>query len=165
MNQCEMEWKPQMNGMSKSWVLAAVGCWLAATANAQDVSANNQEVKWLRSAAEAARLARETGKPILVYVRSEKCHYCDLLQKKTWQDPATQKLIMREMIPLKLTLEENREAVEAMKVKGYPSTVLFSASREYLARIDGFVSPEDFQKQISKVRLAMRPTSPQQPIR
>ena len=52
---------------------------------------NSKEVKWLRSATEAARLASETGKPILVYVRSEHCHYCDLLQKKTWQDPATQR--------------------------------------------------------------------------
>lgn len=117
---------------------------------------DGQEVKWLRSATEAARLAGESGKPILVYVRSEHCHYCDLLQKKTWQDPATRSMIMREMIPLKLTLEENREAVEAMKVKGYPSTIVFSASREYLARIDGFVTPEDFQKHLLKARMASR---------
>lgn len=106
---------------------------------------------WLESAGQAAELAMASGKPILVYVRSENCHYCDLLQKKTWQDPKVRALIEREMIPLKLTLEENREAVEAMKVRGYPSTLLFSANREYLARIDGFVTPQEFTARIAKV--------------
>jgi thioredoxin-related protein len=145
-----------MNGYRKAWMFLAI-CWcLHSTAIGQEDLQDPREVQWLRSATEAARLARETGKPILVYVRSENCHYCDLLQRKTWQDPATQAMIMREMVPLKLTLEENREAVQAMKVKGYPSTVIFSASREYLARIDGFVTPEDFHKHLSKARLAMR---------
>ncbi len=143
-----------MNRLITKWIL---GAWLIGVpliTSGQEIEADRKEIKWLRSASEAARLAKETGKPILVYVRSENCHYCDLLQKKTWQDPDTQSIIMREMIPLKLTLEENKEAVQAMKVKGYPSTILFTSQREYLARIDGFVSPEDFQKQLSKFRLA-----------
>lgn len=112
-----------------------------------------EEDFWVTSASQAAEMAETTGKPILVYVRSLNCHYCDLLQKKTWQDPKIKALIARDMIPLKLTLEDNREAVEAMKVRGYPSTLLFSAGREYLMRIDGFVSPQEFTQRVSKAYL------------
>ncbi len=116
------------------------------------------EVRWLSSAAEAARLAKESGKPILVYVRSENCAYCDKLQEDTWQNPRTQALVMREMIPLKLTLENNPDAIEAMKVKGFPSTILFTPDRQYLVRIDGYVTPEEFMNRISKVRSAPHST-------
>ena len=114
--------------------------------------AKTDGVQWLRSASEAAVLSQKTGKPILVYVRSENCHYCDLMQKNVWQDPTTAAIIMRDMIPLKLTLEENRAAVEAMKVKGYPSTILFSPQREYIARLDGYVGPEQFLARINQAR-------------
>ena len=130
--------------------LALIGFSSSVQAQTQP-PADSEQPQWLESASEAAELAKVTGKPILVYVRSENCHYCDLLQKKTWQDPKVRAIIHKEMIPLKLTLEENREAVEAMKVRGYPSTLLFSANREYLARIDGFVTPQEFTARIAKV--------------
>lgn len=117
------------------------------------------EIPWLRSATEAAMQSQATGKPILVYIRSQNCHYCDLLQKNTWQDQGTRNRVMREMIPLKLTLEENKEAIEAMKVKGFPSVIIFSPRREYLGRIDGYVSPEQFQSQVAKAMLAHQPSS------
>lgn len=121
-------------------------------AKAQTTS-DAEALRWLESASEAAEQARATGKPILVYIRSENCHYCDLLQKKTWQDPKVRAMILNEMIPLKLTLEDNRDVVQAMKVRGYPSTLLFSADREYLTRIDGYVTPQEFTARISKVHV------------
>lgn len=132
----------------------------AAQPNANSVSATAEnEIPWLRSATEAAIQSQTTGKPILVYVRSKNCHYCDLLQKNTWQDPATKARVMKEMIPLKLTLEENKEAIEAMKVKGFPSVIVFSPRREFIGRFDGYMTPEQFQSQISKTMLASQPQS------
>lgn len=121
---------------------------------AQQPTTGNPEIPWLNSATEAAMLSQKTGKPILIYVRSQNCHYCDLLQKNTWQHPQTRARVMRDMIPLKLTLEEHKEAVEAMKVKGFPSVLIFSPNREYLARIDGYVTPEQFQSKVSQSLLA-----------
>jgi thioredoxin-related protein len=127
---------------------------------AQQPAESNAEIPWLRSATEAAMLSQKTGKPILVYIRSKNCHYCDLLQKNTWQNPETRTQVMRDMIPLKLTLEENKEAVEAMKVKGFPSVVIFSPRREYLARMDGYMSPEQFQSKVSQTLVAQTAQPP-----
>ncbi|MBX3422334.1 MAG: thioredoxin family protein [Pirellulaceae bacterium] len=136
--------------------------WLGLTsmAIAQATDSDDGRIVWLRSASEAAELARETGKPILVYARSENCYYCDLLQKKTWQDPRIAAQINRDMIPLKLTLEENKEAIEAMKIKGFPSTIVFSADRQYVARIDGYVTAGEFMSRMAKVRLTLAQQSP-----
>ena len=127
--------------------------------NRQAIPEADGEIPWLRSATEAAQLSQATGKPILVYIRSQNCHYCDLLQKNTWQDPATRSRVVREMIPLKLTLEENKQAIEAMQVKGFPSVIIFSSDRQFLGRIDGYVSPQQFAGKMSSVLLAQQ-TSP-----
>jgi thioredoxin-related protein len=116
--------------------------------------AQSDGITWLRSAEQAAELSRKTGRPILIYCRSESCHYCDLMQREVWQDPTTADIITREFVPLKLTREENKEAVEAMKVKGYPSTVIFSADRKYLTRVDGYLPNEKFLSAISSIRTA-----------
>lgn len=118
----------------------------------QQPAGTTKEVQWLRSASEAARLAKTTGKPILVYVRSQNCHYCDLLQQNTWSDPAVKAMIMRDMVPLKLTLEENRDAVKALKVKGFPAVILFTPDRQFLAKIDGYLAPGEFESRIANAR-------------
>jgi thioredoxin-related protein len=102
----------------KRILLSPLFTCLCLTATATATAADG--VEWLRSAAKAAELSQKTGKPILIYVRSETCHYCDLMQRDVWEDPATVAMIQRQFIPLKLTREENKEGVEAMKVKGYP---------------------------------------------
>ena len=117
----------------------------AAVAQVQPAAASSvQGVKWLRSAAQAAAEAQRTGKPILIYVRSKTCHYCDLMQRDVWQNREAAQTIMANFVPLKLTREENAEAVKAMKVKGFPSTLIFSPKREYLGRLDGYMPADRF---------------------
>lgn len=111
-------------------------------------------VQWLRSAHEAVEVSKATDKPILVYVRSKSCHFCDKMQDEVWDDPDTAKLIMHEFVPLKLTNEENRPAVQAMKVTGFPSTLLFSPGLKYLGRRDGYLPREQFLNAISTMLVA-----------
>ncbi len=113
-----------------------------------------QKIQWLRSATDAAQVAAETGKPILVYVRSASCHYCDLMQQNVWQDPAMAQRITRDFVPLKLTREDNAEAVKVLKIKGFPSTLVFSPDRRFLHRVDGYVAPQKFMGEMTKVRQA-----------
>jgi thioredoxin-related protein len=115
-----------------------------------------QEVKWLRSAEQAAVQAAKTGKPILVYVRSASCHYCDLMQQNVWENPTIAEHIMRNFVPLKLTREENAEAVKALDIKGFPSTFVFAADRKFIDRVDGYLEPERFLATMHKLSVASR---------
>ncbi len=98
-----------------------------------------QEIRWLKSAEQAALEAEKTGKPILVYVRSENCHYCDKLQKDVWTFPQAASYVARKYIPLKLSKELNPAAVKSLKIKGYPTTLVFSAKREFVAKVEGYM--------------------------
>ncbi|MCA9159234.1 MAG: DUF255 domain-containing protein [Planctomycetales bacterium] len=131
-------------------VLAAVSAILLANVG------RTEEIQWLRSAEQAGELAAQSGKPILVYIRSANCHYCDLMQSNVWQDPATVATVMRDFVPLKLTREENPEAVKVLLVKGFPTTVIFTADRRYVDRLDGYVEAERFRAAVGKMRADVR---------
>lgn len=129
-------------------ILAAVFFSLQASAFSQ------QKVQWLRSATQAAEAAKKTGKPILVYVRSATCHWCDRMQTDVWQNPQAASVINQQFVPLKLTREQNPEAVQALQVKGFPATIVFSAEKKYLHKIDGYVDSKEFLDQMGKIRVA-----------
>ena len=115
-------------------------------------SVTAQEITWLRSAEQAAMQARDTGKPILIYVRSENCRFCDLMQENVWKNPTAVSLIARDFIPLKLTREENPEALEVLRVKRFPTTLIFTADRKYVDRIDGYLEPDRFLTAAARLR-------------
>lgn len=145
-------------GLTNQWVQPAVRLVVLASLVLllHVPSALAQEIQWLRSAEQAASLAAQSGKPILVYVRSANCHYCDLMQSNVWQDPATAEIVMRDFVPLKLSREENPEAVKVLQIKGYPSTVIFSADRRYVDRLDGYVEAPQFRAAVNKMQSASR---------
>ncbi len=140
----------------KNRVLSALCAIAVGSCFATDL--RGEGVQWLRSATEAANAAEKTGKPILVYVRSASCHYCDLMKRNIFDNPTASEQVMRDFIPLKLTREENAEAIKSLGVKGYPSTFVFSADRRYVGRIDGYVEPQEFAAAMNKARTATAPT-------
>lgn len=137
--------------------IAAVAlCWLVLgwLPSSLTGSLRAEEIEWLRSAEQAAEVAAQTGKPILVYFRSANCHYCDLMQANVWQDPHAADTVMRDFVPLKLTREDNPQAVEVLQIKGFPATIIFTTDRRYVDRLDGYVDAQRFKAAVAKMQAA-----------
>lgn len=139
----------------KLLMCAAVAFFATTDANA----AEPQVISWLKSAEQAALQAEKTGKPILIYVRSATCHYCDKLQNDVWADPQAAEYVQRNYIPLKLSKELNPASVQSLKVKGYPTTLVFSAKREFVGKVEGYLPPAAFFAEITKNQTAARPAT------
>lgn len=110
---------------------------------------NSSGIAWLTSATQAAEVAGRTGKPILLYVRSASCHYCDLMQSDVWENPEAAAWVQRGFVPLKLSREQNAEAVRSLGIRGFPATLIFSPDRQFVHRIDGYVKVGEFLNQIA----------------
>ncbi|HBE67092.1 MAG TPA: hypothetical protein DDW52_02985 [Planctomycetaceae bacterium] len=111
-----------------------------------------EEMKWLTSAEKAAVEAEKTGKPILIYVSKKNCFYCDKMQKDVWCHPTATRRVLRDFIPLKLSLERNPAAVRALKVKGYPTTVLFSSKRSFIGSLPGYKQPAEYLTALDRAK-------------
>ncbi len=117
------------------------------------VAQQSGRIKWLKSARKATELAVRTGKPILVFVRSARCHFCDKLKANVLQRDNVASRVKRDFVPLVLSQEDNAEVLSSLKVTSFPSTLVFTPEREFVHRVDGYVGPEKFLAEIDKAKL------------
>ncbi|TWT99872.1 Thioredoxin [Botrimarina colliarenosi] len=100
------------------------------------------EIAWVDGTADAFVAARQTGRPILVYVTAEQCGFCRKMERETWSDPAVAELVAAGFVPLKLNADHHPDEVAALRIKAYPTTVLVSPQGKPFAGRAGFLGPE-----------------------
>lgn len=82
-------------------------------------------VDWYPWGEEALQKARQEKKPILVSIGYSSCHWCHVMEKESFMDPAIAEIMNRSFICIKVDREERpdvdtlyMEAVQAMGVRG-----------------------------------------------
>ncbi len=128
--------------------------WMALFSSAGNCHAEG--LRWLRVPHNAASDARRLGRPILVYVGANNCHYCRVMDRETWQNNRIVRQVSDEWVPLKVVAEENEVLVEKFQVSVYPTTLLFSPERKLISRLEGYFPPEALSDSLSKARVAKR---------
>jgi uncharacterized protein len=82
-------------------------------------------VDWLPWGEEALRRAREEDRPLLVSIGYSSCHWCHVMERESFEDPAVAALMNERFVPVKVDREERpdvdalyMEAVQAMTGQG-----------------------------------------------
>jgi uncharacterized protein YyaL (SSP411 family) len=63
-------------------------------------------VDWRPWGEEALAAAREADKPLLVSIGYSACHWCHVMERESFEDPATAELMNRLFVPVKVDREE-----------------------------------------------------------
>lgn len=100
---------------------------------------SNAEIPWRRSVDQTFASAQQSGKPILVFVSTEWCHYCKLMKKQTWSDASLESTVRKDFETLYLDGDTDKEVVQAMQLSGYPATLVYDSQGNLLTRKDGFI--------------------------
>ena len=117
-------------------------------------------VQWV-TPEEGARLARETGKPILFDFTAEWCQPCHMLDAEVFRNAAIAKLINERFVPVRVVdrkQEEGRNApaVETLQerygVRGFPTVVFADAGGAERGRMEGFRGRDEFVRVMDGVR-------------
>lgn len=97
------------------------------------------DISWGEATGDAFVEARRTGRPILVYVTSERCTFCRKMERETWSDPEVAQLVSAEFVPLKLRPDTHPEEVATLRVRAFPTTVLVAPDGRPLAARTGYL--------------------------
>ncbi|HEY0306584.1 MAG TPA: thioredoxin domain-containing protein [Acidobacteriaceae bacterium] len=79
---------------------------LAHSSSAYLRSAMNQPVQWFQWSPEAFRRAAAENKPILLDIGAVWCHWCHVMDRESYEDPATARLINDNFIAVKVDRDE-----------------------------------------------------------
>ena len=102
-------------------------------------SSATAQTTWNESVAKAFEEARTSGRPVVVFVATDWCHYCKLMQSQTWSHPTISKTVKQDFIPLKLDGDRDQSIVKELGLQGYPATLVYTPSGQQLAKKGGFM--------------------------
>ncbi len=98
---------------------------LARAASAYLRSAMHQPIQWNEWGDEALSKARRENKPVLLDIGAVWCHWCHVMDRESYDDPAIAELINREFVPIKVDRDERPDvdsryqaAVQAVSGQG-----------------------------------------------
>lgn len=121
---------------------------IVATFSLQLESADAAGISWRTDLKKAAQESERTGKPILLQFTAEWCGYCHKMLKETFTDKAIAKEINDCFIPVVLDADEHEQAVEAVGIEAFPTTVIISSELNVIGRIQGFHHPPSYGRLI-----------------
>lgn len=106
------------------------------------VSHADAEIPWQRSPEVVLKNARETRKPILVFVSAKWCHYCTKMKRETWNDPQVESVINNNFETLVLDGDRDNAIVSKLGVRGFPATLVYTADGEFVQQKGGYMPPQ-----------------------
>lgn len=100
---------------------------------------------------EAQERASREGRPLLVFVSMKDCHFCDKMERETLSDNALQEVV-EKFETVKIKRADHEQWVEEQSVGVYPTTVVLEPNGSLRGRIEGYVSPVEFQTKLRNMR-------------
>ena len=99
------------------------------------------EIPWQRSPEAVLQTARQTGKPILVFVSTGWCHYCKKMKRETWANPRVDAAVSQHYETLVLDGDRDKTIVNKLKLGGYPATLLYTPDGRFVDQKGGYMPP------------------------
>lgn len=108
-------------------------------------------VAWETNADRAWDASKTTGRPLLLFVTSEGCTYCEQMERRSYSDRGVASTIRQSYVASKISAEQQPGLVRKLGLRLYPTTVIISPDAQVLATIDGYVEPSVLQQRLAAV--------------
>ncbi|MEM7810168.1 MAG: thioredoxin family protein [Planctomycetota bacterium] len=115
---------------------------------------------WQTDIYAAHQASLKTGKPMVVVVGAEWCHFCKKLENETLVDPTMAGYIGANFVPVHLDFDQNKPIAKVLEIQSIPSTVILSPEADLLGRVDGFQVPRDYWERLEDARELHSKVSP-----
>ena len=133
----------------RKWTLrSAVSLLIAAVVLVTASSVSAESLKWSKDMKTAWKTAKEKEQPLLLFVSSANCAYCQRMKKQTLQDESIVKQVSEGFIAVKVDAKEDPELLKKLRVRLLPTTVILKPNGAVVESIRGFQTAEQLRKRL-----------------
>jgi FKBP-type peptidyl-prolyl cis-trans isomerase 2 len=95
------------------------------------------QIPWIEDHDKGLLAAKEAGKPAVMLLYADWCHWCKKLQSDTFPD-ARIKVLKDRLFFIRVNSDKQKELQKKYEQKGFPLVILFNGKGQVAGRIDGY---------------------------
>ncbi|MBV1876568.1 MAG: DUF255 domain-containing protein [Pseudomonadales bacterium] len=103
-------------------------------------------VHWLTSDTAAFEKARRQNKPLLLYLEAVWCHWCHVMDQKTYADKQVARLLNEHFISLRIDQDARPDLANRYRDYGWPATIFFTPEGTDMVKRAGYIAPDNMQQ-------------------
>jgi uncharacterized protein YyaL (SSP411 family) len=87
--------------------------------------------------------AKKENRFVLLDLEAVWCHWCHVMDEKTYKDPAVLSLIQSRYIPVKVDQDSRPDLSNRYEDYGWPATIIFNVDKGEIVKRSGYIPPEE----------------------
>ena len=132
-------------------LLALLFAAVASTAPPAKSWAETASLPWQKWEPALFDRAAAEDKYILLHMAAVWCHWCHVMERTTYRDPAIQKTIGEKFIPVRVDQDRDPALSYRYENWGWPATVMLDKDGNEIFKRRGYIPPELFSKLLAAV--------------
>lgn len=120
-------------------------------------------IPWEGYGASAFTRARVEQRLVLLELEAVWCHWCHVMDKRTWTDPRVIAAIRNGFVPVRVDHDARPDLAERYRRYGWPAIIILDAQGRDLAKHAGYLPPERMLALLDKVSADPTPLTEAKP--
>jgi uncharacterized protein YyaL (SSP411 family) len=119
--------------------------------------ASGDGAAWLRDDRAAFAQARAEGRFVLLNLEAVWCHWCHVMDRETWADPAVREALGANYVPLRIDHDARPDLANRYRDYGWPATIVFAPDGSEIVKRRGYIAPQAMRRLLAAIVADPRP--------
>jgi len=133
-----------MKGVERLVRLIAIcvaGLSLVAHSVSSGAAETNTSINWQADERAAFARAARDERFVLLYLEAVWCHWCHVMDQRTYADSDVAALIGARYVPLRIDQDSRPDLASRYRDYGWPATIVFDARGQEIVKRQGYIAP------------------------
>lgn len=123
-------------------------------------SAHKSPVAWRDWSNDIFKIAQQEKKLVLLDLEAVWCHWCHVMDEKTYSNPEIARLMNAKYIAVKVDQDSRPDLSNKYEEYGWPATIIFNSDGKELSKRSGYIEAVEMKKLLLK--LVANPNKPEE---
>jgi uncharacterized protein YyaL (SSP411 family) len=119
-------------------------CYFVFFSLAISFAQNETKFKWQHFDADVFKKAKKENKLVLLHLRANWCHWCHVMEEKTYTNKAVLKYLQANYITCMEDHDERQDLTSLYNDYGWPATIIFDANGNELLKEAGYFTADEY---------------------